>query len=193
MHYAVLYGSTRRARRGIRAARFMVNTLMARGHEATLLDVQELDLPFLDLMHKEYESGEAPAGMQRAHEVLDACDGIVVVGGEWNHSVPPALKNLLDHFQAEYHGKPAGIVTYSAGPFGGARAGPHYRVILGELGMVTCSILFTVSGVAKAFDDDGKDVTPNGDYERRVVRFLDELDWYAEALAAKRAAAGPPF
>ncbi|MGB0651596.1 MAG: NADPH-dependent FMN reductase [Thermoplasmatota archaeon] len=190
MRFAVLYGSNRGDRQGIKAARFMVRQLQARGHQAELLDALELELPFLDKMFKEYPEGEAPAGMQRAHDVLAAADGFVVVGGEWNHSIPPGLKNLLDHFQSEFHFKPAGICTYSAGPFAGVRAAPHYRVILGELGMVTPSIMFAVSRVGPSFDDDGNDLT--GDYERRAGRFLDELVWYAEALAAKRPD-GTPF
>lgn len=186
MRYAVLYGSTRRDRQGIRAARFFVRNMEARGHDVTLLDALDLDLPMLDLMHKEYPEGEAPASMERAHRVLEAADGFVVVGGEWNHSVPAGLKNLLDHFQSEYFYKPAGIATYSAGPFGGARAAPHYRAILGELGMVTVSIMFAISHVGAAFDEQGGDVSEGRSYERRAGRFLNELDWYAEALKAKR-------
>jgi NAD(P)H-dependent FMN reductase len=188
---AVLYGSTRREREGIKAARFVVRELQARGHEVTLLDAMELDLPMLDLMFKEYEEGTAPASMQRAHDALEAADAFVVVGGEYNHSVPPALKNMLDHFQSEFFYKPAGICTYSAGPFGGVRAAVHYRAILGELGMVTTSIMFAVSRVQAAFDEEGNDL--KGDYARRVGRFLNELEWYADALAAKRATCAKPM
>ncbi len=191
MKYAVLYGSTRRDRQGIKVARFMVKQLEARGHEVALLDAMELDLPMLDLMWKEYDEGTAPEGMQHAHETLNAADGMVVVGGEWNHSIPPALKNLLDHFQSEFHFKPGGIVTYSAGPFGGVRAAPHYRTILGELGMVSPSIMFAVSNVYKEFDDEGND--PEGRYTKRAERFLNELDWYTDALAAKRASCPNPM
>ncbi len=186
MRFAVLYGSTRRDRQGIKAARFIEKQLLARGHEVTLLDPVELDLPMLDYMYKEYEPGTAPAGMQRAHEVLEAAEGYVVLGGEWNHSIPPALKNMLDHFQSEFHFKPAGIASYSAGPFGGARAAPHYRVILGELGMVTPSILLSISQVYKAFDEDGNDITEGKTYERRAERFLNELEWYTAALKNAR-------
>ena len=192
MKFAVLYGSTRRDRQGIKAARFLVRRLEARGHEVQLLDAMELDLPMLDLMYKEYD-GDAPASMERAHRILDDADGYIVLGGEWNHSIPPALKNLLDHFQTEYHFKPAGIATYSAGPFGGARAAPHYRVILGELGMVTPSIMFSISAVGRSFDDEGNDITDGKAYERRVERFLNELEWYAETLAAGRARCANPF
>lgn len=191
MKYAVLYGSTRQDRQGIKAARFMQKQLQARGHDVTLLDAMELELPFLDKMHKEFAAGEAPEGMQRAHEVLDAADGFVVVGGEWNHSIPPGLKNLLDHFQSEFFYKPAGIATYSAGPFGGVRAAPHYRVILGELGMVTPSIMFAISAIHNQFDAEGND--PEGTYTKRADRFLNELEWYAEALADKRAACPDPM
>jgi NAD(P)H-dependent FMN reductase len=193
MHYAVLYGSTRRDRQGIKAARFMVKQLETRGHEVTLLDALELELPMLDWMFKEYPAGEAPAGMQRAHDVLVAADAFVVLGGEWNHSIPPGLKNLLDHFAQEYHFKPAGIASYSAGPFGGARAAPHYRVILGELGMVTTSIMFSISAVGKSFDETGTDVTEGKAYERRVQRFLNELEWYADTLKAGRDRCENPF
>lgn len=191
MEYAVLYGSTRSGRKGIKAARFVVNRLEARGHAVTLLDAAELDLPLLDKMYKEYDPGTAPAGMQRAHDVLEAADAFVVVGGEWNHSIPPGLKNLLDTFQSEFFYKPAGIVTYSAGPFGGVRAAPHYRVILGELGMVTVSIMFAVSSIYKTFEDDGSD--PEGVYTKRIDRFLNELDWYADALKTKRETCPDPM
>ncbi len=190
MRFAVLYGSTRTNRQGIKAARFMVHQLEKRGHQVDLLDAMELDLPLLDKMYKEYPEGEAPANMQRAHEALDAAEGFVVIGGEWNHSIPPGLKNLLDHFQSEFFYKPAGICTYSAGPFGGVRAAPHYRVILGELGMVTTSIMFAVSKVQSAFDDDGQD---DGTYSRRVERFLNELQWYTKALSQHRATCPDPM
>lgn len=115
---AVIYGSVRGSRQGIRAARFVVNQLTGRGHQVTLVDPAEFALPFLDRMHKEYEPGHAPAAMQAVSEILGDADGFVIVSAEYNHGEPPALKNLLDHFQREYLYKPSGIVTYSAGPFG---------------------------------------------------------------------------
>ena len=35
---AVIYGSVRTARQGIKAARFIINKVEQRGHEATLID-----------------------------------------------------------------------------------------------------------------------------------------------------------
>lgn len=176
----VLYGSARRDRQGINAARFVVRKLEERGHDVTLVDSQEYELPMLDWMHKEYEPGQAPSAMQRVAELLAAADGFVVVSGEYNHSIPAALKNLLDHFQSEYHYKPSGIVTYSAGAFGGVRALSHLRSILAELGTPSIPTAFPVSNIRAAFDSEGNSLETS--YGRRIVAFLDEFEWYANAL-----------
>jgi NAD(P)H-dependent FMN reductase len=181
---AVLYGSARSARQGIKAARFIVNALEARGHAVTLVDSEEFQLPMLDRMYKEYDPGEAPAAMQAVAEILAAADGYIVVSGEYNHGIPPALKNLLDHFQAEYHYKPTGIVTYSAGPFGGVRNLVNLRGILAELGTPSIPSAFPVSHVQKSFDEKGNALELA--YEKRVVGFLDEFEWYAHALRQAR-------
>jgi NAD(P)H-dependent FMN reductase len=180
----VLYGSARRDRQGINAARFVVRKLEERGHTVTLVDSQEYELPMLDWMYKEYEPGQAPEAMQRVAELLAAADGFVVVSGEYNHSIPAALKNLLDHFQSEYHYKPSGIVTYSAGAFGGVRALSHLRAILAELGTPSIPTAFPVSNIRTVFDDEGNSLETS--YDRRVVAFLDEFEWYANALRRAR-------
>ena len=41
LHLVVVYGSVRSERRGIRAARFIVNECRMRGHEVTLIDPLE--------------------------------------------------------------------------------------------------------------------------------------------------------
>lgn len=191
LRVAIIYGSVRTQRRGIGLAKWLVEVVAARGHVATLVDAKEADLPMLDRMYKEFEPGTAPPQMERIHHELEAADAFVVVSGEYNHSVPPALKNLLDHYQQEYYLKPAGIVTYSKGAFGGARVGPHVRAILGELGMYTLSTIFAVSRVGDAFAPDGKML--DDAYARRVKPFLDELEWLGDALAAKRASGPGPF
>lgn len=183
---AVIYGSARESRQGIKAARFIVRQLQQRGHSVTLIDSEAYPLPMLDRMYKEFEADDAPANMTAVSEILEAADGFVVVSAEYNHSIPAALKNLLDHFQSEYHYKPSGIVTYSAGPFGGVRALINLRAILAELGTPSIPSAFPVSQVQKAFDDDGNAL--DAAYEKRVVRFLDEYEWYASAMKHARSA-----
>lgn len=180
----VIYGSVRSARQGIKAARFVENSLRERGHHVTLVDPLERSLPLLNKMYKEYADGEAPEVLESLARVYREADAFVVVTGEYNHSVPPALSNLIDHFMNEYFWRPAGIVSYSAGSFGGVRAAVHLRAILGEVGLVSIPSMLPLSKVQDAFDDDGNAV--DSGYVRRIQRFLDELEWYANALKEAR-------
>lgn len=184
LNIAVLYGSARESRQGIKAARFIVRQLQTRDVDVTLVDSEKYDLPLLNKMYKEYKDNDAPDAMREVAEILTAADGFIVVSGEYNHSIPAALKNLLDHFQSEYHYKPNGIVTYSAGPFGGVRGLVNLRGILAELGTPSIPSAFPVSQVHKAFDDDGNAVDEA--YDKRIGRFLDEFEWYALAMRAAR-------
>ncbi len=184
LNMAVIYGSARRARQGIKAARFVARKLEERKHTVTLVDSLEHELPLLDLMYKEYDTGKAPQAMETVGQILSAADGFVVVSAEYNHSIPAALKNLLDHYQREYLYKPSAIVTYSAGPFGGVRALINLRAILAELGTPSIPSAFSISRVQDAFDDDG--VPLERAYDDRIVKFLDEFEWYANAMKQAR-------
>ncbi len=184
LNTAVIYGSARRGRQGIKAARFVVRKLEERGHAVTLVDSLEHQLPLLDLMYKEYEEGTAPKVMETVGEIFNAADGFIIVSAEYNHSIPAALKNLLDHYQSEYLYKPSAIVTYSAGPFGGVRALINLRAILAELGTPSIPSAFPVSQIHDAFDDDGNPL--DRAYDERIVKFLDEYEWYANALKHAR-------
>jgi NAD(P)H-dependent FMN reductase len=184
LNLLVLYGSVRSARRGIGAARFIVDQCRRRGHEVSLADPVDYPLPLLDKMYKEYPAGTAPELLERLARLVKAADAYVIVSGEYNHTVPPGLSNLLDHFLEEYFYKPSAIVCYSAGAFGGVRAAMTLRSMLGELGMSSIPSIFPIPKVQEAFQEDG---TPmDAAFELRVVKFLDELEWYARALKAER-------
>ncbi|KMO32393.1 NADPH-dependent FMN reductase [Methylobacterium variabile] len=180
----VVLGSVRQGRNGLRAARYLVRCLEARGHEAPLVDPAELGLPLLSRMYKEYQPGEAPAALERLAATYRRSDAFVVVSAEYNHSIPPALSNTLDHFLEEYFWRPSAIVCYSAGRYGGVRAAMQLRAMLGELGTPSIPSLLPIPEVHKVLDEDGILLQPW--LERSAGRFLDELTWYAEALREKR-------
>ena len=190
LNIALIYGSVRTERQGIKAARFLYNMLQERGHGVTLLDPKELNLPMLDYMYKEYEPGKAPENIQQAGNTLQDADAFVVLTGEYNHSLPPALKNLLDHYQTEYFFKPSGIASYSAGNFGGVRAAIQLRIILGELGTPAVSSMLTFPVVQELFDEHG--CVQDEKFIPRTERFIDELEFYAIALKEQRSK-GTPF
>jgi len=64
----------------------------------------------------QYEGIQAPDWLAAVNNKLKEADAVVVVSAEYNHSIPPALSNMLDHFPpASYAFKPSGIVCYSTG------------------------------------------------------------------------------
>ena len=180
----VILGSVRSGRMGIRAARYLVKRLEARGYEAPLVDPAELALPFLDKMYKEYGPGEAPETLQCLATLFRRADAFVIVSAEYNHAIPPALSNLLDHFLEEYFWRPSAIVCYSAGRYGGVRAAMQLRAMLGELGTPSIPSLFPIAEIGKALDPEGEPQQPHLD--NAMPRFLDELAWYAGALKGQR-------
>src|SRR3974390_3288102 len=104
-------------------------------------------------MYKEYAQGTAPAVLEGLANLYRASDGFIIVSGEYNHSIPPALSNLLDHFLEEYFFRPSAIACYSNGAFGGVRAAMQLRAMLCELGMPSISSLFPVPRVLSGFDE----------------------------------------
>ncbi len=184
LNIVVFYGSVRSARQGIKAARFIVNKCRERGHDVSLIDPIEYPLPLLDKMYKEYKRGEAPETLQKMADLVISADAYIVVSGEYNHSVPPALANLMDYFLDEYFYKPSAIVCYSAGSFGGVRASIALRSILAEMGASSIPSVFPIPKVQDAFDDSGR--AKVAFYDQRVGKFVEELEWYATALKDAR-------
>jgi NAD(P)H-dependent FMN reductase len=169
---------------GTRAAHLVSRELESRGHDVHLVDPLELQLPLLDRMYKEHPAGEAPEQLERLARLYRSVDGFLVVSGEYNHGIPPALKNLLDHFLEEYFWRPSGIICYSAGSFGGVRAAMQLRMTLAELGMPSIPSVFPIPRIAEAITDDG--IAQQPITEKSMNRFLDEFLWYANAFAAAR-------
>jgi len=191
MKFVVMAGSVRSDRQGIKAARFVERALRARGHEVNLVDPCALKLPLLDRMYKEYDKGTAPEVLEHLAMLYRAADGFVVVSGEYNHSVPPALSNLLDHFLEEYYFRPSAIVCYSTGQFGGVRAAMQLRAMLCELGMPSIPSLLPIPRVAEAVSASGEAQAAH--LTARFDRFADEFEWYAGALASARCQHGVPY
>ncbi|MBV8767510.1 MAG: NAD(P)H-dependent oxidoreductase [Hyphomicrobiales bacterium] len=182
--FPVLLGSVRSDRQGIKAARYIVRLLEARGHEPVLVDPLEKKLPLLDRMYKEFPKGKAPKVLGDLAALYRRADGFVIVTGEYNQSVQPALKNLLDHFLEEYFWRPSTIVSYSAGRFAGVRAAVALRTILAELGMPSLPSVLSIPTIGSILTEDGH--SNEAWIDKAASRFLAEFEWYAQALAVKR-------
>ncbi len=181
---SLIYGSVRSNRKGIRAARYLEKKLKERNFGVHFIDPLEYNLPLLDKRYFEYGEGQAPELMESLATKFKESDGFILVSGEYNHGLPPALKNLLDHFLHEFYFKPCSIVSYSAGRYGGVRASVQLREVAGGLGMPAIPGTFTLPGVGKIFKEDG---TALEDWiDKAAKKFLDEFEWYLEALQVQR-------
>ncbi|HET9807553.1 MAG: NADPH-dependent FMN reductase [Deltaproteobacteria bacterium] len=184
---AIIVGSVRQNRQGIKVAHWMEEKLKERGHVVYFIDPLELDLPLLDKMYKEI-SNPSPKLTQLKNQIVEA-DGYIPVTPEYNHSTSAAMKNTLDYFLEEYYFKPSAIVSYSVGGYGGVNAVQHLRLIFAELGAPSISSSFSISRVQEVFDDNGE--LRDQRYEKRVIRFLEEFEWYIEAFKNQRAKGTP--
>ncbi len=191
MNILLVYGSMRQDRQGIRLVRFLTSLLKEAGHQPVIADSMETPLPLLDRMYKEYDAGNAPAPMQALADKIIAADGVVMVSGEYNHGIPPALKNLLDHFLEEWYHKPAGIACYSVGRYGGVRAAMQLRMTLPELGMPTIPSLLPVPSISQTLNQDGS--TDQGWLVKSAEKFIEELTWWASAAKEKKEKVGTAY
>ena len=184
---ALIVGSVRRDRQGIKVARWMEKKLRGRNHLVLFIDPLELKLPLLDRMYKEMTVPSKELTDLR-YKINDA-EGYMAVTPEYNRSTSSAMKNTLDYFLEEYYFKPSAIVSYSPGMFGGINAAQQLRLIFAELGAPSISSSFAISRVQNVFAEDGKRL--DEEYDKIAIRFLQEFEWYIEAFKNQRAKGTP--
>ena len=124
MTLLIFLGSVRKssppkpARLGDRVAKACQRCLLEQynGHDIELIDPLDYELDPIFKPHFAYSQAEVPKKLDDLAEKIKACDGFIMVSPEYNHSMSPALANLLNHFGSSLFAyKPSAIVTYSAG------------------------------------------------------------------------------
>jgi NAD(P)H-dependent FMN reductase len=184
---SVIYGSTRDGRQGIKFAKHIKNELSNRGNEVVLIDPMNISIETLTKRYIDYDKDTAPISLEKMHQELDSSDAFVIVSAEYNHFMPPALINVLNHFHSEYQKKPSAITTYSVSPFGGVRVSSPLRALLTQLGMSPIPAMIHAPFVHKNFNEDGERISADKeDRNKEFIKFSEELEWYANALKVAR-------
>ncbi|GFN89464.1 NADPH-dependent fmn reductase [Plakobranchus ocellatus] len=155
-------------------------------------DPVELKFPLLEKAIHHYSDRSAiPDWMLQCEAKVKAADAFLVVSAEYNHSIPPALSNMMDHFGGSLFAyKPSGIVVYSPGIYGGMRAAMQLRAFLSELGTLSVSNIFGIPEVHKALDEGGAPL--NDHMEKGANTLLNQLDWMTLAMKNHRDKHGVP-
>jgi NAD(P)H-dependent FMN reductase len=182
----VILGSTRPNRVGRKVADwFMKQVKDAPDFEFTLLDLAEINLPFLNEPKSPSQGDYQQEHTKKWSATIDALDGFVFVTAEYNHGIPAPLKNALDTVYHEWNRKPAAFVGY--GGLGGARAIEQLVEVTARVGMAPLSIgTMNIMNVWAAFDDNG---VPKPDHvDGNFTKFIDNLHWWTQALKTAREA-----
>tara|TARA_R110000744_G_scaffold221782_2_gene340769 strand:- start:2115 stop:2774 length:660 start_codon:yes stop_codon:yes gene_type:complete len=153
-------------------------------HEFELIDA--LDYPSEQVFkpHFAYAQGKAPSMLNTLADKIKAADGYVMVSPEYNHSMSPALADLLNHFGSSlFSYKPSAIVTYSAGQWGGLRAAISMRSFLSELGCLPVSAMIHVPKAQEVFNDNGSVQAgeEQSSWFNYFHRTFGQLVWWAKA------------
>ena len=181
------------ARLGERVCSFL-SAQVGNRFETTVID--PLDYPSTDIFKPSfaYSLTSKPPRLTTLENLISQADAYVMLSPEYNHSMAPALADLLNHFPSSaFSFKPSLIATYSSGQWGGTRAAVHMRTFLSELGCLPVSAMLHFPHADQVFQPDGQ-LQPGEDSMRWMnyaSRGTEQLHWWATAAAHQRQALDP--
>ena len=181
LKFAIVYGSTRKKRLGIRFVKYLANQISKNKHTPMIVDPLENKLPLLDKRFDEFNKNKAPKPLKNIHKLLNEADAIILVSAEYNHMPPPALINLLNYFYKEFDRKPSTVCTYSVGDFAGVRVQGPLRTLMTQLGSPPIKFGMYQGKISRSLNEKGEPKDPK-DTEERFNIFFKELELYAKAL-----------
>lgn len=156
--------------------------------------IDALDISLSEVFKPEfaYAQRNKPEQLRSLAEKIEQADGYIMVSPEYNHSMSPALANLLNHFGSSLFAyKPSCIVTYSAGQWGGARAAVSMRTFLSELGCLPVSAMIHIPKAHEVLDEQGKVRNEQRDWHQYLNRTFSQLVWWAEACIQQKSRLDP--
>lgn len=197
MKFLIFLGSVRDstppkpARLGLRVAKACLECLSSRynEHQVELVDALDYPLERVFKPHFAYSKSKVPAALNELAEKIESADAFIMISPEYNHSMSPALTNLLNHFGSSlFSYKPSVIVTYSAGQWGGMRAAVGMRTFLSELGCLPVSAMIHVPKAQEVFAADGSAQTAQeqASWFDYFGRAFNQLLWWAQAAREHR-------
>lgn len=141
------------------------------GAQVTVIDPREFELPLYD---GDLEAAEGePANAARLKALCAEHDGFLFACPEYNGSITPLLKNIIDWLSrpagdepmlAAFRGKTAGLIAASPGGLGGLRGLAHVRDILSGIGVHVIPDTVAIGGAHAKLDGD--QVTDEGTEKR---------------------------
>jgi NAD(P)H-dependent FMN reductase len=184
---AIVIGSVREGRFGPTVASWVAGQATAHGgFDVTVIDLAGYDIPLILPAAPPKYAGHAyprPASMAGLTTALDAADAFILVTAEYNHSYPASLKAAIDWHFTQWTAKPVAFVSYG-GAAGGRHAVLHLENVLTELHAVTIRDGLAFPNYFSSWADGQPSDAGAVGYAKTL---LDQLAWWASALATARA------
>jgi NAD(P)H-dependent FMN reductase len=151
----IINSTVRPGRKGPLVAQWITEAAQKHGFEAELLDLGEINLPLMNEaihpMLKQYEHDHTKKWSAKIEEA----DAFIFVTAEYDHSYPASLKNALEYLLHEWAFKPAGLVSYSIGPFAGVRAVMGLKTDLLSLRTIALAEAVNIPTLNQFINEDG--------------------------------------
>ena len=192
MHFLIFLGSTRKSnppkpqRLGAHVAKALALLVANDYPQHTCEIIDPLDYSFEGIFKPEfsYSEKDKPTTLKNLAYKIQKAHGYIMCSPEYNHSMSPALANMLNHFASSiFSYKPSAIVTYSAGQWGGARACVSMRAFLSELGCLPVSAMIHIPKAQDIFSESGQIIQPQNKtkWAQYMNRTILQLIWWAKA------------
>jgi NAD(P)H-dependent FMN reductase len=184
----IVVGSVREGRFGPTVGSWVAE--QARGHggfDVDIADLADADIPLaLPATPPKFAGDDypRPEGMKAVTARLQDADAFIIVTPEYNHSYPASLKALIDWHFSQWTAKPVAFVSYG-GVAGGRHAVLHLENVLTELHAVTIRDGLSFPNFFTGWQDGNPLDYQAAGYAKTL---LVQLDWWARALRAARAA-----
>ena len=179
----VISSSVRPGRKGPVIAKWITDVAQKHGFEAELLDLGEVNLPLMnEAVHPRLKQYEHEHTKQWSAKIEEA-DAFIFVTAEYDYSYPAPLKNALEYLVHEWAYKPAGIVSYSIGPFAGVRALSNLKPDLLSLKIVAVAEAVSIPTYNQFLNVDDEFV-PNELLINSSALMLKELTRWTKGLKA---------
>jgi NAD(P)H-dependent FMN reductase len=184
----VVVASTRPTRVGMAVGRWFVDRATEHpAFDVDLVDLAELDLPFMDEPEHPRFARYVHDHTKRWSARVKAADAFVFVTPEYNHGYNAPLKNAIDFLHHEWEHKPVGFVSYG-GVAAGTRAVQQLKPVCVVLRMTPMSDAVYIPFVHRHLDEERRfQSTP--DLEKAATAMLQALERYEELLRPLRAGA----
>jgi chromate reductase len=154
-------GSARQQSLNMRLVQVAAQGARQAGAEVTFIDFKDYPLPIYDA---DIEAEGFPDNARRLRQLMLIHQGFLVASPEYNGSVSPLLKNVIDWCSrpvdgqdglAPYRNKVIVLMSASPGGFGGLHALPHLCTVLSGIGAIVLPDQVALPKAHEAFTPEG--------------------------------------